>query len=81
MVRPLSWRSEIGMQVLYLGEVPIGRVAPNGGGRGGSHRWLFHLAGPTPGTSAFWHAENGETKARAALLAAANTWLNRAGWV
>ena len=81
MIRPLSWRSESGMQVLYLGEIPIGRMAPNGSGKLGSHRWLFHLAGHTPGTAAFWHAENGETAARAALLAAANTWLNRAGWV
>lgn len=78
--RPFNWRSESGMQVLYLGEVPIGRVAIHQG-RMFSHQWQFHLAGETPGTAAFWNVEYGETAAKAALLAAANAWLNRAGWV
>lgn len=81
MTRPFNWRSESGMQVLYLGEVPIGRVDVSGVKAGLSHRWLFHLAGETPGTAAFWQVAAGETAAKAALLEAANTWLNRAGWV
>jgi hypothetical protein len=77
--RPFSWRDEHAMQVLYLGEVPIGRVAPVGNGYA-YPRWLFHLSGPTPGTAAFWHVATTEQKAKADLLAAANDWLNRAGW-
>lgn len=79
MNRPLSWRAESWMQVLYLGEVPIGRVATNPGGKA-SHRWLFHLAGHTPGTGAFWKVAASEAKAKADLLTATHDWLNRAGW-
>lgn len=69
-----SWRRQGDIDVLYLGEVPVGRVSIPRTDKDKSH-WLFNLAGAT----AFWRKEKSVDHARLALQLALNDWLRRAG--
>ena len=66
---PISWRQEHALEVMYLGEIPVGRVNP------GDNGWIFNLAGFT----AFWHREKSVALARGNLSAALFDWARRAG--
>lgn len=70
----ITFQPEHGMEVLYLGKIAVGRVAPDGG-RAGRPRWLFNLKG----AAAFWKDERTVEAAKAALIAALDDWLDRAG--
>lgn len=69
-----TWRAEHGLEVFYLGEIPVGRVAPYGG-RNNRPRWLFNLAGVT----AFWRDAKTMDDARDCLMVALAEWLTKAG--
>jgi len=71
---PTSWRREGDIDVLYLGEIAVGRVIDRGG-RKDRPRWLFNLAGAV----AFWHDETTEERARLALMLALHAWIRKAG--
>lgn len=74
MIPGTSWRLEHDLDVLYLGEVPVGRVARSGG-KGDKPRWLFNLKGG----AAFWHDAKSLEAAKLNLTCALLDWLQRAG--
>jgi hypothetical protein len=63
-----------GLEVLHLGEVPVGRVSLTAGRRG-RPAWVFNLAGSV----AFWATAPSIEEARTSLLATLSHWLTRAG--
>lgn len=63
----ISWRRQGDIDVLHLGEIPVGRVKDKA--------WIFNLTYP----ACFWKSERSEEKARLAVLAALNAWLIKAG--
>lgn len=71
---PTSWRREGDIDVLYLGEIAVGRVHDRGG-RKDRPRWLFNLAGAI----GFWRDEKTVEQARFALMLALRGWIRRAG--
>lgn len=74
MTPTLTWRAEHGLEVLYLGRVAVGRVAPTGGRRN-SPRWLFQLALYT----ATWKDAKSVEEAKACVLLSLDSWLEQAG--
>lgn len=71
---PTTWKREGDIDVLYLGEIAVGRVCDRAG-KGNKCGWIFHLAGHL----AFWKNEKTEDHARLALTLALSDWLRRAG--
>lgn len=66
-----SWSTDIcGLEILSLGIHDIGRVSASGG-RNNKPRWFFRLNG----SYIVWRTEKTVERARAALLAAAEEWL------
>lgn len=74
MTIKITWRTRGDLEVLYLGEIPVGRVAPDGG-RNNRPRWLFNL----DGAASIWRDAKTIVEARVCVLLALDQWLNRAG--
>lgn len=72
MTAQTTWRPWCSLDVLYLGEIPVGRVSQDFGDRA---RWLFDL----DGHRAFWRAAKTPEQARAAVEAKLADWLQQAG--
>lgn len=60
--------------MLYLGAIPVGRIA-HSGGRNNKPRWIFNLAMHR----AFWATEKTSEAAVFALVSALTGWLRDAG--
>jgi hypothetical protein len=69
-----EWRWWCDLEVLYLGEIAVGRVAHQGG-KGDQPRWLFDLKG----AAAFWRTEKTVAAAKGAVEDHLTDWLMRAG--
>lgn len=65
----LSWRRQGDIDVLHLGEIPVGRIHPS------ARSWIFNLRYP----ACFWKGEKSEEIARCNLLNALSAWLKAAG--
>ena len=65
---PITWQLHGEIEVLHLGQIPVGRVNPRDNG------WIFNLAGVT----AFWKREKTVALARGNLTAALYDWARRA---
>lgn len=63
----ISWRQQGDIDVLHLGEIPVGRVK--------GKAWIFNLKYP----ACFWKGERSEALARSAVTAALSDWLTKAG--
>lgn len=63
----ISWRRQHDIDVLHLGEIPVGRVKDKA--------WIFNLTYP----ACFWKGEKSEALARQAVTAALSEWLSKAG--
>lgn len=66
-----TWRKQGDIDVLMMGDVPVGRINPP------AKAWIFNLNAP----ACFWKGEKTEAAARIALVGAFNAWLRRAGIV
>ena len=62
-----SWQWQGDIEILMMGDVPVGRLK--------ERAWIFNLAAP----ACFWKAERTELAARCALMLAFKVWLDRAG--
>lgn len=72
----IEWRPWCGLQALYLGEVIVGRVAPDGGKRN-KPRAIFNLASVENG--AHWFDCPTVVDARREIEARLDRWLERTG--
>lgn len=72
----IEWRSWSGLQALYLGDIIVARVAPDGG-RKNKPRAIFNLAAVDGG--AFWFDCATVEEAREQIEARLDRWLRRAG--
>ena len=63
-----SWRMQGDIEVLHLGDVPVGRVNP------AAKAWIFNLNYP----ACFWKGERTVEQARLAAVMALNAWLTKA---
>jgi hypothetical protein len=71
-MRPATtWRQQGDIDILMMGEVPVGRINPR------ANAWIFNLKYP----ACFWKGEKNEGLARVALVCAFNAWLLQAGIV
>lgn len=71
---PIEWKHEHGLQVLYMGEIDVGRVAADGG-RKNSPRYIFNLRRHF----AYWKDEKTVDRARLQVELALKEWLRQAG--
>lgn len=70
----ISWKQTDNFEQLYLGQILVGSVMPDGGHRN-RPRWTFKLKG----ICVFWQDEKTVSDAREALITALHDWLARAG--
>jgi len=73
MTPDFNWRQVHGLEVLFIGEVEVGRVHRTGG-RNGRPRWLFQL----DQHGAFWRDEKTIEICRAQVIGRMVDWLRRA---
>lgn len=66
-----EWRMQGDIEVLHLGEIPVGRVNPP------AKAWIFNLNYP----ACFWKGEKTVEQARACVNLALTLWLRKAGLV
>ena len=71
-----EWRDWNGLQALYLGEIIVGRVAPDGGKRN-KPRAIFNLAASE--SRAFWFDCADIADAKLSIEVRLAEWLRRAG--
>lgn|GEM_PF-3423608 len=70
----IAWRPWCSLELLYLGEVPVGRVLERGGHKS-QPAWFFDLDHHT----AIWRTAKTVEDARAQVEAKLADWLRRAG--
>jgi len=71
-----EWRPWHGIEALYLGDIIVARVAPDGG-RGDKPRAIFNLANVE--SAAFWFTSRSVEQAKAEVERRLAEWLGRAG--
>jgi len=69
MIPSTTWRKQGDIDILMMGEVPVGRINPP------AKAWIFNLNYP----ACFWKGEKTEGQARLALACAFSAWLLKAG--
>lgn len=72
----IEWRKWHGLEALYLGDIIVGRVAPDGG-RGNKPRYILNLDNVE--SAAFWFTSRSVEQAKARVERRLAEWLERAG--